>query len=178
MNKYLFHLLIALFIAPLQASFSQDDPFVRDFLQRWESSKEYMVAVAEAMPEDAYGFKPVEEEMTFAEQLMHIAVVVEWHTFSRFGGMDTPFRSGDYRADGLSKREIIRVLEHEFDKANDYIKEFEADRLDETNTYAEFTRTRRQFLMLLADHVTHHRGQLLVYLRLKGIKPPNYIQFQ
>lgn len=178
MNKYLFHLLIVLFIAPLPPSFPQDDPFLRDFLKRWQSSKEYMVAVAEAMPEDAYGFKPVEEEMSFAEQLMHIAVVIEWHTFSRFGGLDTPFRSEEYRPDGLSKEEVIRAMVVEFDKAANFIKNFDANRLDETNTYAQFTRTRRQFLMLLADHITHHRGQLLVYLRLNEIKPPNYIQFQ
>lgn len=178
MNNRFIYILITLFISPLHPSFSQDDPFLRDFLQRWESSMAYMVAVAEVMPEDAYAFKPVEEEMTFAEQLMHIAVVVEWHTFSRFGGLDTPFRSDDYRPDGLSKAEIIRVLEQEFDKAAEYINKFDSGRLDETNTYAQFTRTRRQFLMLLADHVSHHRGQLLVYLRLNGIKPPNYIQYQ
>lgn len=170
--------LILLIISPVYAVFSQEDPFLRDFLQRWESSKLYMVAVAEAMPEDAYGFKPVPEEMSFAGQLMHISVVLEWHTFSRFGGLDTPFRSGDYHADGLSKQEMILVLEYEFDKAAEFIKTFDPNRLDETNAYAQFTRTRRQFLLLLADHVTHHRGQLLVYLRLNGITPPNYIQFQ
>jgi len=29
--------------------------------------------------------------------------------------------------------------------------------------------------VLLNDHQTHHRGQLVVYLRLNGIKPPAYI---
>jgi uncharacterized damage-inducible protein DinB len=178
MNKPFLYFLPVMLIAPLYGSFSQEDPFIRDFLQRWESSKEYLVAVAEAMPEEAYGFKPVAEEMTFAEQLMHIAVVIEWHTFSRFGGLDTPFRSDDFREDGHSKDQIIRILEREFDKATEFIKMFDPYRLDETNTYAQFIRTRRQFLLLLADHVTHHRGQMLVYLRLKGIKPPNYIQFQ
>ncbi|WP_158859574.1 DinB family protein [Lunatibacter salilacus] len=178
MNKPFLSFLTVLLIAPLYTAYTQDDPFLRDFLQRWKSSKEYMVAVAEAMPEDAYGFKPVTEEMTFAEQLMHIAVVIEWHTFSRFGGLDTPFRSDEFRLDSRSKDEVIRVMVAEFDKAADFIKQFDPGRLDETNTYSEFTRSRRQFLMLLADHVTHHRGQLLVYLRLKGIKPPNYIQFQ
>lgn len=178
MNKPFLSFLTVLLIAPLYAAFSQEDHFLRDFLQRWESSKAYMVAVAEAMPEEAYGFKPVAEEMTFAEQLMHIAVVVEWHTFSRFGGLDTPFKSDDYRLDGRAKEEVIRTMVVEFDKAADFIKKFDSSRLDETNTYAQFIRTRRQFLMLLADHVTHHRGQLLVYLRLKGIKPPNYIQYQ
>ncbi|MEM6517680.1 MAG: DinB family protein, partial [Bacteroidota bacterium] len=25
------------------------------------------------------------------------------------------------------------------------------------------------------DHVTHHRGQATIYLRMNGIKPPDYI---
>lgn len=165
-------------MVPLSVALAQDDPFIRDFLQRWESSKAYMIAVAEAMPEEAYGFRPAAEEMSFAEQLMHVAVVVEWHTFSRFGGLDTPFRATEYRLNDRSKAEVIRAMVAEFDKAAAFIINFNPTRLDETNTYGKFIRTRRQFLMLLADHVTHHRGQLLVYLRLKGIKPPDYIQFQ
>jgi uncharacterized damage-inducible protein DinB len=29
-------------------------------------------------------------------------------------------------------------------------------------------------LHLILDHATHHRGQAVVYLRLNGIKPPEY----
>jgi uncharacterized damage-inducible protein DinB len=32
--------------------------------------------------------------------------------------------------------------------------------------------SRRKFVG--ADHITHHRGQIVVYLRLNGIKPPQY----
>lgn len=35
--------------------------------------------------------------------------------------------------------------------------------------------TRRQILILMHDHQAHHIGQLIVYLRLKGIKPPGYV---
>lgn len=157
---------------------AQDDPFIRDFLQRWEGSKQYMLALGEAMPEEGYAFKPVEEEMSFAEQLMHVALVIEWHTFSRFDGQDTPFRANDYLAEGRTKADILRILANEFDKATALIREFDIDRMEETNDYGSFIRTRRQFLMLLADHVSHHRGQLVVYLRMQGIKPPNYIDYQ
>ena len=34
--------------------------------------------------------------------------------------------------------------------------------------------SRRRIMLLLTDHVTHHRGQLVVYLRLKGVEPPAY----
>jgi uncharacterized damage-inducible protein DinB len=31
---------------------------------------------------------------------------------------------------------------------------------------------------MIADHITHHRGQMLVYMRLNGLKPPRYVLFQ
>ncbi|MGK0251702.1 MAG: putative damage-inducible protein DinB, partial [Gammaproteobacteria bacterium] len=35
-------------------------------------------------------------------------------------------------------------------------------------------KSRMQILNLLQDHVTHHRGQLIVYLNLNSIEPPQY----
>jgi len=31
-----------------------------------------------------------------------------------------------------------------------------------------------RLLNLMDNHLAHHRGQLVVYLRLNGIKPPSY----
>ena len=37
--------------------------------------------------------------------------------------------------------------------------------------------TGRELFYLTRDHVTHHRGQMVVYLRLKGLEPPQYVGF-
>jgi len=50
-----------------------------------------------------------------------------------------------------------------------------AGQLDEKVKFFAGPMTRRQILILMHDHQTHHLGQLIVYLRLKGIKPPDYI---
>lgn len=169
--------LVAVFWATCSVQ-AQSDPFLREFLERWEGSKQYMLALAKAMPEENYNFRPTSEEMSFGEQLMHIAVTVEWHVFSRFEGLNTPYRTPDYRAEGLSKEEIIAVVEKEMDKAAEHIAQFDPIRLSETNQYGEMRRTSRQFLLLAADHIAHHRGQLVVYLRMNDINPPNYILYQ
>ena len=158
--------------------FAQKDHFLKDYYERWEQSGKYMITVAEAMPESEYNFKPTPEEMSFAQQLMHIAAVLNWHAFSKIDGQETKIRYEDYKADGLSKQQIIEVLTREFELSNTLIKDYKAERLDETTKFGTVLRTRRQFLMLMSDHVTHHRAQLLVYLRLKGIVPPKYWEFQ
>jgi uncharacterized damage-inducible protein DinB len=157
---------------------AQQDPFLKDYLERWETSRQYMLAVAEAMPEKEYGFKPTPEEMTFADQLMHIAAVIDWHGFSKADGQEYPPRWKEFRAEGRTKKEMIQMIDREFRRTAQLVVTFDPSRLDETGSYAQFTRTRRQFLLLMADHVTHHRAQMVVYLRLKGIVPPNYIGFQ
>lgn len=35
----------------------------------------------------------------------------------------------------------------------------------------------RQVLDTARDHLAHHRGQAIVYLRLKGVEPPLYVGF-
>jgi hypothetical protein len=35
-----------------------EDAFLNDFLDRWETSRQYMIDVAQKMPESEYGFKP------------------------------------------------------------------------------------------------------------------------
>ena len=137
-----------------------------------------MLEVAEKMPEAAYGFKPTPEQSSFAEQLMHIAAIIDWHGFSKADGQEYAPRTTEFKAAGMSKRQIIEVLDREFGRTAKLLAEFNPARLDETTTYGKFTRTRRQMFMLQADHVTHHRGQLLVYLRLKGVVPPVYWEFQ
>ncbi len=169
---------ILILILPFTVFAQQEDPWLPEFLERWEQSKAYTLAIAESMPEEQFLFKPTEEMMSFAEQLMHIALVIEWHAHSRFAGLDTPFRKEEYSAEGLTKASIIEVLEEEFAKAQQLIASFNPAQLSEKGSYGKFTRTRRQFLLLLADHVSHHRGQLVPYLRLNNIQPPSYVDYQ
>ena len=46
--------------------------------------------------------------------------------------------------------------------------------LDEEVQFFAGPMSKRQILVLMNDHLTHHRGQMIVYVRLKGVKPPAY----
>lgn len=178
MKEYLLMLTVLWLATASHVVLAQQDSFLKDYLERWETSRQYMLTVAEAMPESAYHFKPTPEEMTFAEQLMHIAVIIDWHGFSKADGQEYPPRWEDFKVEGYSKQEMMDMVNREFERVAQLVSDFDPKRLEETGSYGKLTRTRRQFLMLMADHVTHHRAQMLVYLRLKGIVPPNYIEFQ
>lgn len=138
------------------------------FLLKWENSKNYLIELAEAMPEASYNYKPTERQMSFQEQLIHIKGNMDWLSSKYFSGEKSE------KIDLKSKIEIINHLKVSFDKVSEIIKNTP---LNDLNTEVEFfagPKSKLQILNLLQDHVTHHRGQLIVYLNLNNIEPPKY----
>ncbi len=174
--------LTTIFIFSLIAtpSFSQQDNFTRDYIERLENSRKYLILVAETMPEDKYGFKASTESLSFAENLMHIGYAMDWHSQSLLGGRESRDWKTDtvYKVANKSKKEMIDTIDKTFDATIKLIKQFDVNQLDDTLDYFGLNRTKRQIFLLLTDHITHHRGQMLVYMRLNGLTPPRYVLFQ
>ena len=66
------------------------------------------------------------------------------------------------------------MIREEFQLSALAIAQLPASALEEEVKFFAGPMNKRQIVALLHDHMTHHRGQLMVYLRLKGIKPPQY----
>ena len=132
------------------------------------------------MPSDKYNFKATPESKSFAENLMHIGWAMDWHSQSLLGGREPRDWKNDteLRPSNKSKEEMIAKIDETFDKTIKLITEFDVAELDDELDYFGLKRTKRQILLLLADHITHHRGQMLVYLRLNGFVPPRYVDYQ
>src|SRR5690606_1112466 len=165
------------FVSPL---FAQENDFINEYLERLENSRKYLILVAETMPEDKYDFKATPESMSFSENLMHIAWAMDWHTQSLMGGREARDWNTDteLKVDNKSKKNMIAKIDETFDKTIVFISNFDIEKLEERLDYFVMDRTKRQVLLLLADHITHHRGQMLVYMRLNGLKPPRYVLYQ
>lgn len=167
MKKHLF--LIAFFaVAMLQA---QDTP-ISAFLEKWENSKNYLIEMAETMPEDKYNFKPTERQKTFKEQLLHIKGNMDWLSTTYF--QKDKSKKDAKKAAVNTKAEVIAALKESFDNAAAIIKTAKPEELKEIVDFFAGPKTKLQILNLLQDHVTHHRGQIIVYLNLNDIKPPRY----
>ena len=128
--------------------------------------------LAALMPEDGYDFKASPEEMTFREQLLHIADNINWLS-SSYLLVDGSAKSAS--GGKLTKEEVLKKLGEAYDLGLKAHMKINAGQLDEKVKFFAGPMTRRQILILMHDHQTHHLGQLIVYLRLKGIKPPDYI---
>jgi len=141
------------------------------FIEKWENSKNYLLEVAEVMPEEFYDFKPTERQMTFKEQLVHIKGNMDWLSTSYF-------TSETFKREKMplptTKREVIDLVSAAFDATLAVIKNTSEENLKEIVGFFSGEKSKLQLLNLLQDHVTHHRGQLIVYLNLKDMKPPAY----
>src|SRR5213593_495067 len=80
------------------------------FAKHWQISKEFTLAVAEAMPAESYHFKPNPEEMSFGELMIHIAQANS-EAFANVAGTEDLAQPS-----GTDKKTAIKFLTDSFDK--------------------------------------------------------------
>ena len=165
---------IILFIALIIfcSGFAQKTTPKEAFLEKWDNSKHYLVAIAEVMPEEFYDFKPTERQRSFKEQLLHIKRNMDWLSGTYFSSEENKKINPDLI---VSKDETISLLIEAFEKSHKLIEQSTDEDLQEVVEFFAGLKSKLQILNLLQDHVTHHRGQLIVYLNLKNLEPPKYV---
>jgi uncharacterized damage-inducible protein DinB len=155
-----------LFLSTLPA-LAQD---VKDtFVKHLKTSEEFTLKVAEAMPEDSYDFKLSPPQMSFGEQLTHLAQAQDFFLSSLSGE-----KAGDAKPASKSKADVIAFVKASFDKAIERVQAVTPKQLHTTFKTEEGPLTGLELLMGYLDHTTHHRASAEMYLRAKGIAPPQY----
>jgi uncharacterized damage-inducible protein DinB len=134
-----------------------------------KTSRDFTLKVAGQMPEADYGFKLTPPQMSFAEQMAHLA--------QEQAGFLAPFSDG--KADpgkpaSMSKKDVLAFVQQSFDKSIGIVSKLTSAQIAKTYTGGEVTMTGLELLMFLMDHTTHHRASAEMYLRAKGITPAEY----
>lgn len=122
-------------------------------------SEAYTLEVAEAMPANQYDFKPEGAGWNFAELISHLAYGIEWWTENYVKGNSVNWNPP---TDIAEKKELILELR----------KNYEG--LRKSVSIREQNEKSIQGFHATLDHITHHRGQAVLYLRLNKIDPPEY----
>ncbi len=73
-----FFTLIIFFGTFCTAMAQSTDSLQVQLARKWTNSKSYALKLAALMPEKDYEFRATDEEMTFTEQLLHIADNMNW----------------------------------------------------------------------------------------------------
>lgn len=150
---------------------------LQEFVRDWQISKQFTIDVANAMPADQYGFKPNPEEMSFGQQMVHIAVSNVFR-FHQITGIDPPFPLDLSKPPVTDKDTVVRLLNQSFDYVLAVLPKVTPQQLQRTWHIPSWKgRTDpdgRAMILNMFVHTAHHRAQCEVYLRAKGIKPPDY----
>lgn len=146
--------------------------------EKWDNSRDYTLEILEAIPEDQLGYQPTADQMTLREQLAHMAGNMFGLTQRYVGyspeGYDAKANRSRLGDSTLTKAELKVVITEAYAFAATGVQSLSEKELNEKIEFFAGPKSRRQIAWLLHDHATHHRGQLIVYLRLIGIKPPRY----
>jgi uncharacterized damage-inducible protein DinB len=141
-----------------------------DLLKDWQRQQETMMKIADAMPEDKFGFKSTPPQRSYGEQVMHIATVnvdiLKW-----IGGQ-TPAPS--FTAESAkTKADMLKAMADSYDYGIALLKEHTDATITET-VDGRFLgpSTRARLFWFLLGHSMDIYGQMVVYLRLNGIVPP------
>lgn len=139
----------------------------------WTQAGEYTMEFARAMPAEKFGFKPTEEVFSFAEQLLHLAGANFWF-FSTIKGEKIPKSEEDLESEGKNKADVVALLAESFRYGDAVVENLTDAAAANKVTMGENTLLCWKLIFFNVDHITHHRGQMVAYLRLNGIKPPQY----
>ena len=161
--------LIALAAAAVALPAYSQDMVKATIVKHLETSKAFTVKVAEAMPEASYDFKLTPPQMSFAGQMTHLAQGLNYFTSPFTGEKPNPGKPAS-----MNKADVVAFVKSSFDKAIALVSGLTHEQLAKTYKSEEGEQTGLDLLLGMLDHSTHHRASAEMYLRSKGITPPEY----
>jgi uncharacterized damage-inducible protein DinB len=132
------------------------------------TSRDFTLKVADQMPEADYAFKLTPPQMSFAEQMAHLA--------EDQANLLAPFaaeRPKPSKPASMSKKDVMAYVRQSFDQSIATVSKLTPAQIARTYSLGG-SMTGLELLMFVLDHTTHHRASAEMYLRAKGITPAEY----
>jgi hypothetical protein len=139
-----------------------------DLVQEWSQMKETMTRLADAMPEEKFGFRPVPELRTFGEQVLHVAD--DNVKLLKLLGAPAPAPTIDARA--ATKASIVKALADSYDYGNAVLAQQTDESITDVVHLPNWDGTRARLVWAAVGHAWDEYGVMTVYLRLNTIVPP------
>jgi len=170
-------------VAPCNAARAQDifdaktaDHVRNAYLADMDTLHAKVMALANAIPEDKYSWRPSKDVRTVSEVFMHIAG--EWYFYMPMAFAGKP--PADFGAPreklpalektNTTKAAVLAELQKAWTHGRNEIASADASKL--TGKYKPFGVAVDEAALVMADDLHEHLGQLIVYARSVGVKPP------
>jgi uncharacterized damage-inducible protein DinB len=157
---------------PAAAAAAGGDQVRAEILRQLGDAKEKLIALAEAVPAEKYGWRPAEGVRSMGEVFLHVAG----------GNYFLPTFWGTKPPEGLDlrniekgagdKAKVIDALKKSFDHAEAAIKAVPEAEMGKAIKIFGRDGSVREAFMMDAMHAHEHLGQAIAYARSNGVAPP------
>lgn len=140
------------------------------YVAHWKKSKDFTMKVADAMPAESYDYKPFADARSFGGEMQHLAQAEGFY----LGRLSTSRAPAAPRGD-MGKAATMKYLADNFDWAIGVVGRITTADLNKTLAGGPGpAMTGLDALYGAMIHTAHTRGYAEMFLRNKGITPPEY----
>ena len=160
--------------APAEAQQPATNPVSASIRSSWDTAKRNLQQSAEIMPEADYSFRPVDTVRTFGQILAHVAGA-NYVFCSAARGEKSPHAEDAFEKSATTRAQIIKAVADSVsycDGAYASMDDRNAAQVVEL-PFGMGKAARSAPLVMNANHVNEHYGNLVTYFRIKGIVPPS-----
>ena len=139
----------------------------------WDGARKNIKDSADQMPEADYAFKPVATVRSFGEVLAHVAGA-SYVFCSAAKGEKTPFAEDHFEKTAKTKAQIVKAVADATAYCDGVYGALTDAKAGQTITmpFGMGTAPGATALMMNTGHLLEHYGNLVTYLRIKGMVPP------
>jgi uncharacterized damage-inducible protein DinB len=128
-----------------------------------------VIGAAQKMPEENYSFKPTPEVRSFGQLVGHVADA-QYNFCSLALGESNPGKNIEKTK--TSKADLVAALKDAVAYCNNTFDSMTDAKGSEMTKFMNFNLARLTLLSLNTAHADEHYGNMVTYLRIKGIVPP------
>lgn len=163
-------------------------PLRQELLDGFNFGAQEALALAKAVPEEKYSWRPMEGVRSFGEVFMHMAGSTL--LFCSYAGVKPPEGPAHdlaaiYMKRGFEmpeifaaeaavkdKAKILEIMEQSFQVGRDMIRNMPDADLEKSIQFFGRPTTTRGLLIFMGNHLNQHVGQSIAYARVNHIVPP------
>ena len=88
---------------------------INSHLEKFKNAKSYTLSIAEKLAEEKYDFKPVKEEMSFKEQLVHIGENIYWLSSTYIKEEHNPLKEKKANSNEMNKEQVMQFVKDAYE---------------------------------------------------------------
>lgn len=156
------------------AARAQDAPagFRGEFLHQFDMSMARVIALAEAVPAEAYARRPLPAVMPIARIFAHIAHYNYEYPSRAMGVAPPPGIGRDTLEQVTEKAQVVALLRRSADHVREVVGRMPEAQLGQMTTLYGRRVPQWAVLLQLLAHMNDHLGQSIAYGRVVGVVPP------